>query len=186
MRLSGCAALINLSCGCSTQETVNKTPCAQPIPVSLPRQCKWLFGKTQVASDIGPAASQSPVEKEAGRVKPREDRQVSEGLLHAPPTRLSRVVGQGPGSDSIARAPAPHLLTFFSNRHALSAHSPVGRAHRPRVISGQLCGGPCRQGGRGPRRLVPWPRGRGQGGATRPRQIWSLRRADVSEAMPWV
>lgn len=72
-------------------------PCAQPIPVSRPRQCKWLFGKTQVASVIGPAASQSPIEKEERKVEPREDRQVSESLLCALPTRLSCISGENPG-----------------------------------------------------------------------------------------
>lgn len=189
MRLSGCAALINLSCGCSTQHTVNKTPCARPIPVPLPRQRKWLFGKTQVASVIGPAAPRSPVEREGGRVEPREDRQVSEGTLRALPARLSCISGEKPGKaqsrgagPGMIASPGPGPLTYSQS----SATVQLGRVHRPRVISGQLCGGPRGEGGLAPRRPAPRPRGRGEGGAARPRPIWSLRQADVSEAMPWV
>lgn len=142
MRLSGCAALINLSCGCSTQHTVNKTPCARPIPVPLPRQRKWLFGKTQVASVIGPAAPRSPVEREGGRVEPREDRQVSEGTLRALPARLSCISGEKPGKaqsrgagPGMIASPGPGPLTYSQS----SATVQLGRVHRPRVISGQLC-----------------------------------------------
>lgn len=122
-------------------------------------------------------------------MEPREDRQVSEGTLRALPARLSCISGEKPGKaqsrgagPGMIASPGPGPLTYSQS----SATVQLGRVHRPRVISGQLCGGPRGEGGRGPRRPVPRPRGRGEGGAARPRPIWSLRQADVSEAMPWV